>query len=88
MEAADIHYSYSWITDYLLSQLFLSARILPSDTKTMVHFYPILLISLRLINMLTMTYKGPNGPTGLNTAFWEAMDVEHYLMVAMRLTAR
>lgn len=37
--------------------------------------------------MLTMIYKGPDGPTGLNTAFWEAMDVEHYLMVAMRLTA-
>ena len=83
-----IRVSCVWTTDYLLSQLILRARILPSDTKTMVHFYPILLISLSLINMLTMTYKGPNGPTGLNTAFWETMDVEHYRMVAMRLTAR
>lgn len=38
--------------------------------------------------MFTMSYKGPNGPTGPNTAFWETMDVEHYLMVAVRLTAR
>lgn len=38
--------------------------------------------------MLTMTYKGPNGPTGLNTAFWETMGVEHYLMAVMYLTAR
>lgn len=38
--------------------------------------------------VLTMIYKGPYGPTGLNKASGKAMGIEHYLVVAMRLAAR
>ena len=64
--------------------------ILPSNTKTIVHF------NIRYCPHFLSAYKyayhdiqgSEMARQDLTQHFWETMDVEHYLMVAMRLTAR
>ena len=68
----------------------LHAGILPSNTKTIVHF------NIRYCPHFLSAYKyayhdiqgSEMARQDLTQHFWETMDVEHYLMVAMRLTAR
>lgn len=68
----------------------LHAGILPSNTKMIVHF------NIRYCPHFLSAYKyayhdiqgSEMARQDLTQHFWETMDVEHYLMVAMRLTAR